>query len=40
MKCICLGNETVLLFCMSCDWETVKNVVPGNRIILVAMEKA
>ena len=27
---ICLRHETVLLFCMSCDWETVKNVVPGN----------
>ena len=21
---------TVLLFIASCDWETVKNVVPGN----------
>ena len=30
VKCICLRHETVLLFCMSCDWETVKNVVPGN----------
>ena len=29
-KCICLRHETVLLFSMSCDWETVKNVVPGN----------
>ena len=28
--CICLRHETVLLFSMSCDWETVKNVVPGN----------
>ena len=30
VKCICLRHETVLLFSMSCDWETVKNVVPGN----------
>ena len=22
--------KTVLLFSMSCDWETVKNVIPGN----------
>ena len=29
-KCICLRHETVLLFSMSYDWETVKNVVPGN----------
>ena len=28
--CICLRHETVLLFGMSCDWEKVKNVVPGN----------
>ena len=28
--CICLCHETVLLFSMSSDWETVKNVVPGN----------
>ena len=28
--CICLRHETVLLFSMSCDLETVKNVVPGN----------
>ena len=28
--CICLRHETVLLFSMSCDWETVENVVPGN----------
>ena len=28
--CIGLSHETVLLFCMSCDCETVKNVVPGN----------
>ena len=28
--CICLRHETVLLFSMSCDWATVKNVVPGN----------
>ena len=28
--CICLRHETVLLFSMSCDSETVKNVVPGN----------
>ena len=28
--CICLRPETVLLFSMLCDWETVKNVVPGN----------
>ena len=30
VKCICLHHETELLFSMSCDWETVKNVVPGN----------
>ena len=30
VKCICLRHETVLLFSLSCDWETVKNVVPGN----------
>ena len=30
VKCICLRHEHVLLFSMSCDWETVKNVVPGN----------
>ena len=30
VKCICLRHETVLLFSMSCDLETVKNVVPGN----------
>ena len=30
VKCICLRYETVLLFSMSRDWETVKNVVPGN----------
>ena len=30
VKCICLRHETVLLFSMSCDWKTVKNVVPGN----------
>ena len=30
VKCICLRNETALLFSMSCDWETVKNVVPGK----------
>ena len=30
IKCICLHHETVLLFSMSSDWETVKNVVPGN----------
>ena len=30
VKCICLRHETVLLFSMSCHWETVKNVVPGN----------
>ena len=28
--CICLRHKTVLLFCMPCDWEIVKNVVPGN----------
>ena len=28
--CICLRHETVLLFSMSCDWETVKTVVPEN----------
>ena len=33
VKCICLRHETVLLFSMSCDWETVKNVVPGNSSI-------
>ena len=33
VKCICLLHETVLLFSMSCDWETVKNVVPGNSSI-------
>ena len=33
VKCICLCHETVLLFSMSCDWETVKNVVPGNSSI-------
>ena len=25
---ICLRHETVWLFSMSCDWETVKTVVP------------
>ena len=25
-----LRHETVLLFSMSLDWETVQNVVPGN----------
>ena len=25
VKCICLRHETVLLFSMSCDWETVYN---------------
>ena len=30
VKCICLRHETVLLFS---DWETVKNVVPGNSSI-------
>ena len=30
VKCICLRHETVLLFSISCDWETVKNVVPGH----------
>ena len=29
VKCICVRHGTVLLFSMSCDWETVKNVVPG-----------
>ena len=33
VKCICLRHETVLLFSMSCDRETVKNVVPGNNSI-------
>ena len=33
VKCICLRHETVLPFSMSCDWETVKNVVPGNNSI-------
>ena len=33
VKCICLRHATVLLFSMSCDWETVKNVVPGNSSI-------
>ena len=28
--CICLRHATVLLFCMSCDWETVKNLAPGS----------
>ena len=28
--CICLRHESVLLLSMSCDWETVKNVVPGD----------
>ena len=28
--CICLRHEPVQLLSMSCDWETVKNVVPGN----------
>ena len=26
----CLRHETVLLFNISCDWKTVKNVVPGH----------
>ena len=32
VKCICLRHASVLLLStrMSCDWETVKNVVPGN----------
>ena len=29
VKYICLRHETVLLFSLSCDRETVKNVVPG-----------
>ena len=33
VKCICVRHGTVLLFSMSCDWETVKNVVPGNSSI-------
>ena len=33
VKCICLRHETVLLFSMSCDLETVKNVVPRNSSI-------
>ena len=33
VKCICLRHETVLLFSMPCDWETVKNVVPGDSSI-------
>ena len=28
LNCICLRHETVQLFSMPCDWETVKNVVP------------
>ena len=30
VKCICLRHETVLLFSMSRDWDTVQNVVQGN----------